>query len=127
MKSMTKNWLTVKRFTILSNILLFLIFTGIVLLQNINRVNDYAKHRINEVLPNFYLVETHSAEYGLQDDFLNDKFGKLPGAYEYMMILDNDSSYQNIAYNQTSKNINIYPQMQISLFPVKFLNSLKHH
>ncbi|WP_181161987.1 MULTISPECIES: sensor histidine kinase KdpD [Bacillaceae] len=115
---MTKNWLTVKRFTILSNILMFLIFTGIVLLQNINRVNDYAKHRINEVLPNFYLVETHLAEYGLQEDFLNDKFGKLPGAYEYMMILDNDSSYQNIAYNQTSKNINIYEGKDKKYLPI---------
>lgn len=115
---MTKNWLTVKKFTILSNILLFLIFTGIVLLQNINRVNDYAKHRINEVLPNFYLVETYLAEYGLQEDFLNDKFGKLAGAYEYMMILDHDSSYQNISYNPTTKNINIYEGKDKKYLPI---------
>ena len=120
---MTNNWLTIKRFTIVSNTLLFLIFTSIVLLQNINRVNEYAKHRINEMLPNFYLVETYLSEYGLQEEFLNGKFSKLPEAYEYIVIMDNDSSYQNIAYNQSTKNVHYEGNDKIYLPVIKwFLN-----
>ena len=101
---MINNWLTVKRFTIIANLLLFLIFTSIVILQNINRVTDSARNRINELLPNFYLTETYLAEYGLQEEFLKNQFGKLPMPYEYLIIMDSDSSYQNIAYNKLTKN-----------------------
>ena len=83
---------------------MFLIFSGIVVLQNINRVTDAARHRINELLPNFYLTQTYLAENGIEEDFLKNKFGKLPMPYEFLVIMDKDSSYQNIAYNNLTKS-----------------------